>query len=182
MEIAKIETWDGGGRAFDAVIAAQAWHWVDPVAGAEAAARVLRPGGRLAVFWNAFEPPPDLGEAMAAVFGRVLPAAPAGRRWAPGPDVYMTMGATAADGMRATGAFGEPEQWLSEWERRYTRDEWLEQVLTFGSFNLLPQAQAEDLLAGVGAAVDAVGGGFPMRYTTVAVTACCAGASPRTPR
>ncbi|MCW2935319.1 MAG: hypothetical protein JWM19_6281 [Actinomycetia bacterium] len=29
-------------------VAAQAWHWVDPVAGAAKAAVVLRPGGRLA--------------------------------------------------------------------------------------------------------------------------------------
>src|SRR3984885_16106882 len=50
-EVAKFEAWDSGGRAFDTVIAGQAWHWVDPVAGAVKAAQVLRPGGRLAVFW-----------------------------------------------------------------------------------------------------------------------------------
>src|SRR5947208_4459723 len=53
-EIATFEDWAPHGRRFDAVIAAQAWHWVDPVAGAAKAAQVLRPGGRLAVFWNAF--------------------------------------------------------------------------------------------------------------------------------
>ena len=45
------------GRAFDAVIAGQAWHWVDPVAGAAKAAQALRPGGRLAVFWNVVPAP-----------------------------------------------------------------------------------------------------------------------------
>ena len=36
----------------DAVLVAQAWHWVDvPVASAEVA-RVLRPGGRLGLIWN----------------------------------------------------------------------------------------------------------------------------------
>jgi SAM-dependent methyltransferase len=59
MEVAKFEDWDPAGRSFDAVIAAQAWHWVDPVAGTAKAAAVLRPGGRLAVFWNAFDPPKD---------------------------------------------------------------------------------------------------------------------------
>ena len=52
-EVAKFEDWDPAGRTFNAVIAAQAWHWVDPVAGAAKAAAVLRPGSRLAVFWNA---------------------------------------------------------------------------------------------------------------------------------
>ncbi len=53
VEVATVETWDPAGRHFDTVIAGQAWHWVDPVAGAAKAAQALRPGGRLAVFWNA---------------------------------------------------------------------------------------------------------------------------------
>ena len=56
VEVAAFEAWDPAGRAFDAVIAGQARHWVDPVAGAAKAAQALRPGGRLAVFWNAFQP------------------------------------------------------------------------------------------------------------------------------
>ena len=70
VEVAKFEDWDPAGRQFDAVIAAQAWHWVDPVAGAAAAARALRPGGRLALFWNAVQPPPALGEAFGASTAR----------------------------------------------------------------------------------------------------------------
>ena len=46
VEVATFEAWDPEGRRFDAVIAAQSWHWVDPVDGAAKAARVLRPGGR----------------------------------------------------------------------------------------------------------------------------------------
>src|SRR5215471_4060471 len=56
-EVATFEAWDPAGRLFDAVIAGQAWHWVDPVAGASQAAAVLRPGGRMALFWNALDPP-----------------------------------------------------------------------------------------------------------------------------
>jgi hypothetical protein len=39
VEVATFEAWDAAGRAFDAVVAGTAWHWVDPVAGAAKAAR-----------------------------------------------------------------------------------------------------------------------------------------------
>lgn len=170
VEVAAFEPWEPAGRAFDAVIAGQAWHWVDPVAGAAKAAQVLRPGGRLAVFWNAFQPPPDLGEAFAGVYRQVMPDAP--NVWA-GPilDAYLTLCGKAAGGIRQAGAFGDPEQWRFGWGRRYTRDEWLEQVPTFGGNTQLSPATLEGLLAGIGAAIDAVGGSFTMRYITVAVTA-----------
>jgi hypothetical protein len=45
--------WDAAGRWFAAVAFGQTWHWIDPAAGAAKAVEDLRPGGRLAVFWNA---------------------------------------------------------------------------------------------------------------------------------
>ena len=36
----------------DAVLAAQAWHWVDPARAVPEVARVLRPGGQLGLLWN----------------------------------------------------------------------------------------------------------------------------------
>ena len=36
----------------DAVLFAQAWHWVDPAVAAPEVARVLRPGGTLGLLWN----------------------------------------------------------------------------------------------------------------------------------
>ncbi|MGH3196044.1 MAG: methyltransferase domain-containing protein [Streptosporangiaceae bacterium] len=103
--MAKFEDWESAGREFDAVVAGQAWHWVDPVAGAAKAAHVLRPGGRLAVFWNSFRPPADVGEASSAVHRRVLPDSPLSRGAMPGPDAYSALGTKAADGMRQAGAF-----------------------------------------------------------------------------
>jgi hypothetical protein len=63
-------------ESFGAVIAAQTWHRVDPVGGAAKAVQAVRPGGRLAVFWNAFQPPPGLGDAFAGVSRQVMPNSP----------------------------------------------------------------------------------------------------------
>ena len=35
VEVTTFGNWDPAGRAFDMVIAAQAWHWIDPLAGAD---------------------------------------------------------------------------------------------------------------------------------------------------
>ncbi|MFE0019976.1 class I SAM-dependent methyltransferase [Amycolatopsis sp. NPDC059021] len=178
VEVAKFEDWEPAGRMFDAVVAGQAWHWVDPVAGAAKAARVLRPGGRLAVFGHVYDPPPEVLAAYAEACRRVAPESPMNPP-ASGSDqpartaleVYQTMFATAADGFRKAGGFGEPEQWRFDWERPYTRAEWLDLLPTTGGLTwLAPEKQAE-VLAEVGAAIDALGGGFTMQYATLAATA-----------
>jgi SAM-dependent methyltransferase len=177
VEVTKFEAWDPAGRTFDAVIAGQAWHWVDPVEGAARAARALRPGGRLAVFWNTFQPPAELGEAFSAVYRRVLPDSPFGRGTMPGTGGYSGFFAQAADGMRRAGEFGESEQWRYDWERIYTRDEWLDLVPSTGGHSRFPPGKLAELLAGIGAAIDAVGGSFTMGFAAVAITAVRTGAS-----
>ena len=64
VEIGKLEEWDPCGRSFDAVVAGQAWHWVDPVLGAGKAARCCRPHGLLALYWHVFDPPSEVAERL----------------------------------------------------------------------------------------------------------------------
>jgi SAM-dependent methyltransferase len=104
VEVARFEGWDPAGRTFDAVVAGQTWHWIDPVAGAAKAATVLRPGGRLAVFWNVFQPSPEVAHAFSEVYRQILPHYDPWTR--PALDAYAAIFAKAADGIRAVGAFG----------------------------------------------------------------------------
>jgi len=175
-DVATFEDWDPRGRTFDAVVAGMAWHWVDPVAGAVKAARLLRPGGRLAVFWYVFQPPSEVGDAISAAYRRTLPDSPLVRGPMPSLDAYSAFFTKAADGIRRAGAFGDSEQWRFDWDRPYSRDEWLDVVPTSGGHSLLPPAKLAELAAGIGAAVDAVGGSFTMHYTAVVVTATRTGA------
>lgn len=171
VEVAAIEDWDPAGRRFDAVVAGQAWHWVDPVAGAAKAGQALRPAGRLAPFWNVFQPPPDMAAAFAAVYERVLPDLPVNLWARPALDAYAGAFSKVSDGIRQAGGFGEPEQWRFDWAREYTTAEWLDQVPTQGNQHRLPPPQLQELLAGVGAAIDAVGGIFTMGYAAIVITA-----------
>lgn len=172
VEVATFEAWDPAGRRFDAVVAGTAWHWVDPVAGAAKAARVLRPGGRLAPFHHVFQLPPGVMDAFAAVYRRAVPDAPFDfQAMRQGLDLYQPLFTKIADGIRDVGGFGEPEQWRFDWERSYTRDAWLDQLPTQGAFTRLPADTMAEILAGVGAVIDAMGGGFTASYATVAVTA-----------
>jgi SAM-dependent methyltransferase len=172
VEVATFEAWDPAGRAFDAVVAATAWHWVDPVAGAAKAAQVLRPGGRLTLFGHAFQLPTNVADALAAVYHRVVPDSPltlppAGQVL----DGYQRLYATFADRIGEVRGFNEVEQWRLDWERSYTRDEWLDQMPTSGGLTQLSPDKLGEVLNGVGAAIDALGGSFTMHYATVAVSA-----------
>jgi SAM-dependent methyltransferase len=58
------ESWDPpAGLAFDAVVAATSWHWVDPQRRYRKAFDVLGPGGHLA-FWSATHVFPDPGASF----------------------------------------------------------------------------------------------------------------------
>jgi SAM-dependent methyltransferase len=166
VEVAAFEAWEPAGRTFDAVVSGQTWHWIDPVAGAAKAAAVLRPGGRLAVFWNVFEPSPEVAEAFRAVYRQVVPDWPLDPWTRTGHRFLL---AKAAEGMRA--AFRDPEHWRFEWERSYPRDEWLEQVATGGDASQFAPATLDALLDGIGAAIDVWGGRFTMGYAAVVLTA-----------
>jgi SAM-dependent methyltransferase len=66
--------------AFDLVVSASAWHWVDPDVGLDKAARVLRPGGWLAVWWGHGElADPELAAVVRQISERRAPGLEARR-------------------------------------------------------------------------------------------------------
>lgn len=167
VEVATFEDWDPAGRTFDAVIAAQAWHWVDPAKGAAKALEVLRPGGLFAVFWHVFLPPDAVQEAFAEAFHRAVPDSPIDLRGLPAQaNPYEPLITATAE--RFAGA-GHAEQLRYEWDRTYTRDEWLDQLPTQGALTRATPAQLTEIRTAVGAAIDAMGGAFTHRFTTVGV-------------
>ncbi|MGW0938362.1 class I SAM-dependent methyltransferase [Streptomyces sp. NPDC002666] len=178
VEVATFETWQPAGRTFDAVVAAQSWHWVDPSTGATKAAQVLRPGGRLAIFGHAYEPPAEVAEPFAAAYRRAAPDSPFNSGPARRPlDLYQAAYAKVAETIDETGHFDATEQWRFDWEQSYTRDQWLALLPTTGGLTQLRPDQLTGILNAVGDAIDSLGGRFTMNYTTLATTAVRNGAT-----
>jgi SAM-dependent methyltransferase len=174
VEVATFEQWEPAGRGFDAVVCGTAWHWVDPLAGATKAARILRPGGVLAPFGHVYEPPPPVSTALMTAFRRVAPDSPVGAGAAGQTSIreaYRGLYDRAAQGVRAVGGFGEPEIWRYDWSRDYTRDELLDLLPTSGGMTMLAPEQLAEVLAEVGAAIDELGEVVTLPYTTWGMTA-----------
>jgi SAM-dependent methyltransferase len=171
VEISRFEDWEAAGRLFDSVIAGQSWHWVDPAAGAVKAAGLLRPGGRLALFWNVGDPAPEIARAFADVYRRVDTGLPFTPWAAPARDGYDAITARVIGGIDATGAFTTPARLGFSHRATITRDAWLDQVPTMGGHGSIPADRLTRLLDGFARVIDDNGGSFAMDYATIAITA-----------
>jgi SAM-dependent methyltransferase len=60
----------------DAVLLAQAWHWVEPARAVPEVARVLAPGGRLGLLWNFRDERDDVSARLSTIMGRGESAGP----------------------------------------------------------------------------------------------------------
>lgn len=172
VEVSSFERWDDGGRRFDLIISAQAWHWIEPRAGARKAAEVLRDGGRIGLFWNFGDPPPAVGERVAAIYDRLEPGLEnysvlLGNRQVRAPG----RGRQAVAALVESGRFADVQVQEFPWTRAYTTAGWLEHLATHSDHQALADDRREHLLSTVGAALDELGGSFEMAYRTLLVTA-----------
>ena len=168
VEVAPFERWEDRGRRFELLISAQAWHWVEPTAGAARAAAVLADGGTIGAFWNLGNPPAHVRELLAPIYARLAPEL---------ENYSVVLGSRqgrideTAVGLAACGAF-EPavERWFS-WTQGYDAAAWVAFLRTHSDHQTLPAIQRESLLGAVAAAVESIGGSFEMVNKTVLVSA-----------
>jgi SAM-dependent methyltransferase len=168
VEVARFEGWDAAGRLFELAVSGQAWHWIDPVAGAQKAASVLEPGGRLGLFWNFGSPPPELARLLVPLYARLAPGVESHSVLLGGQDRRAS---TAVEGIAASGGFDGAQTSTFAWSRTHDTAQWLELLQTHSDHQALPADQRERLLAAVGDAVDSLGGSFDMPYEAILVTA-----------
>nr|WP_246314978.1 methyltransferase domain-containing protein [Kineococcus aurantiacus] len=139
------------GASVDAVVVAQAWHWVDPGRAVPEVARVLRPGGTLGLVWNVRD------ESVPWV-RRVWAVAQQGTE--------HELRASAA----TVGApFGDPETFTTRFEHVTDRAGILDLVASRSYVIVLPEDRRAALLAEVGRLLDAEfpdGGPVRLPYLT----------------
>ena len=92
--------------------------------------------------------------------------------------LYQPMFDVMAEAIGRSGEFTEPEQWRFEWERRYSREQWLDVVGTQTALAERSPDELARLLQATGDALDRLGGHCAMPYTTVAVVAVRTDARP----
>ncbi|MEM7275967.1 MAG: class I SAM-dependent methyltransferase [Actinomycetota bacterium] len=139
----------GPGRA-DLIVSATAFHWLPVDDALDRCARLLRPGGHLALWWNVFGDPdrPDpfhdaLQPLLAARAPSLLPApSPAGRP-TPAPALDVERWRAAID---RTGRFGPVHHEVVAWTGRHDPAELRALFASFSPWLALPAAIREPLL------------------------------------
>jgi hypothetical protein len=141
---------------------------VDPARGAAKAATVLDAGGRIGVFWNFGEFPPELRDVLAAIYARLAPEL-VNRAAQPGaghPNVEL-----AIAGIAANGAFEDPRSSSFHWTQRYDAAGWRDLLGTHSDHLTLAADRRERLLDAVDDAIGSTGGSLVMPYETTLVEA-----------
>jgi len=135
VEQATFEDWQPAGRAFDLVVFAQSFHWMQPDRALTKVASILSPGGRLALLSNRVIPTSPSRRDFDEVFGGHVDVSD--RRTV---DAVLDDGLTAAIEGR-----GFTVERRSTSERvHYAGDDWVNMTFTFSNVLVLePSAAAE---------------------------------------
>lgn len=146
--LAGVEVMDGRGEeipaddaSFDAVFMSSAWHWVDEERAVPEMARVLRPGGRLALLWSG--PDRSIDWVKSLFWGGMPVTAEVDEAW------RATRRTRHEVNLGENSPFGEPEAKLFHWTIPMSRDEALGLVGTFSVAITMDGEQREHYETGI---------------------------------
>lgn len=134
--LAAFETWPLPPEPFDAVVAATAFHWLDPAIRVSKIARALRPGGALAtIATNHIEG----GDRQFFV-----DVQDCYEEWLPGSadqrvPAAVEVGSDAGE-LEDSGRFERPAIRRYEWERSYSAQEYVDLLDTYSDHRALDEA------------------------------------------
>jgi SAM-dependent methyltransferase len=151
------EDYDPGLGLFDLVTSAQAWHWLDPQRRFQQAARLLRSGGWLALFWNrTADDSSAVRHDVDAVYTELFPGL--------SHHGTLTAGRPPAGSPPPDVGFEVPTWRVFPWVRRYTASEWTDLAQTHSDHRMLGADQRRLLLDRLSAVIDTYGGSYDHPY------------------
>jgi SAM-dependent methyltransferase len=153
---ATFEGWDGDGP-YDLVFAATSWHWLDPAVAYAKAARLLRPGGRLAIVATEHVLPEPGGDLFFREVEQAYEEVGLGDGKG-GPVPPDRVPAPDAAAIAASGLFGPPEVRRYVTEHRYTAEEYLALLGTYSNHIAATGQQRDALFADIRARIARRGG------------------------
>ncbi len=147
---------------FDLILSGQAWHWLDPEYSYAEAVRRLKPGGKLAVYWNMYpRKRDDFVLRKQQIYDRHAPefSAPYYRR-----DIDERVRERTAE-MEGSGVFERVEVFRYDWDFVLTADRYIDLMETYSKHIVLDRAVRDRLYAAITEAIDDCGGEVTREYT-----------------
>lgn len=170
--VSAFESADLPEGAFDFVVGATSFHWVDPEVGVAKAAAALRDGGWLALWWTVWgddDRPDPFHEALEPILTTKAPQI-VGDQF--GATAFLNDIEARVSYIARSGAFGPVTRELIKWEARHDPVGLRRMFATFGAWILLPDALREQVLDDVEhLARDEFGGVVRRPYQTVVYVA-----------
>jgi SAM-dependent methyltransferase len=148
------EAWKPGNERFDAVYAADSWHWIDPRVRYRKASEALKVDGSLVIIGGGHAFPKDADPFFFEIQDvyRALGMEPAGEVWPPPlPEDLPDM----RDEIEASGLFADVRAKRYVWERTYTADEYLDLLSSFSGHIALDPERREFLFRNIRERIEA---------------------------
>lgn len=158
----RFEDWQELAVEFDLVISAQAWHWIAKDVGYTKAARALKEGGWLAVFWNMNpDPKGEIYDEIDQVYQERVPELTRDRL------DFENLVRVRGDDIDTSGWFGKVEVRRFPWSKQFDTQHYLGLMNTYSDHLRLSEEKRKCLFEGVADAIQRHGGIIERPYVTV---------------
>ncbi|OMF29455.1 class I SAM-dependent methyltransferase [Paenibacillus sp. FSL H8-0259] len=138
----RFEHWSGPEKDFDLIFSAQAFHWVPQPEGYKKCGRLLKPGGRLALFWNFYlQGDSEMEQEIAEVCAEYEVF------WFNKRDVIEQRVERTVAELSGSGNFRAPEVYRYPWDSRDDADSFINFLRTCNGFIGLKEAEQIELSA-----------------------------------